>query len=127
MRKTAPLEEVGPFASKGESRIGMTCEMQTGRLREMGARIREMRDIAGRTVEEMAIVAGVSPTDYSALEEGRLDPPFTVLHRCAVGLGVDVTALIEGRSAKLSGFIINRKGESTINFEFPLRVSAGKR
>ena len=114
MRKTAPLEEVGPFASKGESRIGMTCEMQTGRLREMGARIREMRDIAGRTVEEMAIVAGVSPTDYSALEEGRLDPPFTVLHRCAVGLGVDVTALIEGRSAKLSGFIINRKGEGLV-------------
>ena len=88
--------------------------MKETNLREMGERIREMREIVGHSVERMAELAGIPPAEYEALEAGRLDPPFTVLHRCAVALGVDVTTLIEGHSAKLSGFIITRKGEGLI-------------
>ncbi len=84
--------------------------MKEMNLTEVGERIKEMREIVGKSVETMAGIAGIAVAQYEDLEAGRLDPPFTVLHRCAVALGVDVTALVEGHTAKLSGHIITRKG-----------------
>ena len=80
-------------------------------LKEIGKRIQEMREISGKSIAEMAKVAGITEAEFVELEAGRLDPPFTVLHRCAVALNVDVTSLVEGHTAKLSGHIITRKGE----------------
>ena len=92
-------------------------------LKEIGKRIREMREISGRSVAEMAKVADITEAEFTALEEGRLDPPFTVLHRCAVALNVDVMALVEGHTAKLSGHIITRKGEGlTVTDEQGIRL-----
>ena len=83
-------------------------------LIEIGERIKEMREISGKSVAELAAVAGISEAEFNELEAGRLDPPFTVLHRCAVALGVDLTAIVEGQSTKLSGRVITRKGEGLI-------------
>jgi len=85
--------------------------MKATNLKEMGERIREMREIVGHSVEKMAELAGVSVSEYHDLEAGLLDPPFTVLHRCAVAFGIDITSLLEGHSAKLSGYMITRKGQ----------------
>jgi len=92
-------------------------------LREIGSRIKEMREIKGIAIDELAATAGITPTEFVALEDGLLDPPFTVLHRCAVALGIDVTALVEGHSTKLSGHIITRKGEGlTVTDEQGIRL-----
>ena len=97
--------------------------MKEMNLREVGERIKEMREITGRTVAEMAAVAGITEREYGDLEAGRLDPPFTVLHRCAVALGVDVTQLVEGHSTKLSGHVITRRGEGlTVTDEQGIRL-----
>lgn len=88
--------------------------MKETNLKEMGERIREMREIVGFDISKMAELAGIDPSQYEKLEAGLMDPPFTVLHRCAVALGVDVTALIEGHSAKLSGYMITRKGQGLV-------------
>jgi len=92
-------------------------------LREIGSRIKEMREIKNIGIDELAATAGITSAEFVDLEEGRLDPPFTVLHRCAVALGVDVTALVEGQSTKLSGHIITRKGEGlTVTDEQGIRL-----
>ncbi len=88
--------------------------MKETNLKEMGVRIREMREIVGFDISKMAELAGIEPSQYEKLEAGLVDPPFTVLHRCAVALGVDVTALLEGHSAKLSGYMITRKGQGLV-------------
>jgi acetyl-CoA synthetase len=88
--------------------------MKEHNLKEMGERIREMREITGHSLEKMAELAGVSSDEFARLEAGLMDPPFTVLHRCSVALGVDVTSLLEGQSAELSGYMITRKGEGLI-------------
>ena len=88
--------------------------MKDTNLKEMGTRIREMREIAGFAIDKMAELAGIDAKSYAELEEGKLDPPFTVLHRCAVALGVDVTSLLEGHTAKLSGYMITRKGQGLV-------------
>ncbi len=92
-------------------------------LKEIGERIKEMREISGKTIADMAKVAGITESEFFELEEGRLDPPFTVLHRCAVALNIDVIALVEGHTAKLSGHIITRKGEGlTVTDEQGIRL-----
>lgn len=88
--------------------------MNETNLKEMGQRIREMREIVGFDLEKMSGLAGIDLKEYEKLEAGLVDPPFTVLHRCAVALGVDVTALLEGHSAKLSGYMITRKGQGLV-------------
>ena len=97
--------------------------MKEMNLKEIGSRIKEMREITGLSSEYLAEKAGISIAEFAKLEAGEYDPPFTVLHRCAVALKVDVTSLVEGHSTKLSGHIITRKGEGlTVTDEQGIRL-----
>lgn len=74
-------------------------------------RIKELRQITGKTPEEMASITGVSVEDYLSCESGSSDFSFTFLHKCAKAFGVDITDLMTGENAKLSAFAIVRNGE----------------
>ena len=73
-------------------------------------RIAELREIAGKSVEDMAKLTGTTAEEYIALESGAVDFPFTFLHKCAKAFGVDITDLITGDNAKLSSYSIVRCG-----------------
>ncbi len=81
------------------------------RLREMAARIRELREITGLSVAEMAKRTGVSEEEYLRCESGTVELNIVFLYRCAMSLGVDVTDLIEGHSPKLHSYTLTRAGE----------------
>ena len=81
------------------------------KLQEVAIRIREMRDICGFTVEEMARKTEVSVEEYNAYEAGKLDFPFSFIHKCALAFDIGITDLLEGRSAHLSSYTVTRKGE----------------
>ena len=83
-------------------------------LKEVAARIKEMREIIGYSIKEMAEKAEVSESEYKAIEAGKADPSFTFLHKCALTFGVDITALLEGHTAKLSGYMVTRKGKGVV-------------
>ena len=83
-------------------------------LGEIAARIREMRAIAGHSASKMAALTEVSEREYLDIEAGKVDPPFTFLHKCAIAFGIDITALLEGYSTKLSHFQVNRAGAGPI-------------
>ncbi|MBQ4575460.1 MAG: AMP-binding protein [Clostridia bacterium] len=74
-------------------------------------RIRGLRKILGKSVEDMAAVTGISAADYERCENGENDFSFTFLHKCAKEFGVDITALITGEEAKLSSHSVVRAGE----------------
>ncbi|MDR3277169.1 MAG: AMP-binding protein, partial [Oscillospiraceae bacterium] len=80
------------------------------RLEEISGRIRELREIEGLTVPEMAQKTGVSEAEYAACENGRSDLNFAFLYRCALALHVDVTDIIEGASPRLTSYAITRNG-----------------
>ena len=82
------------------------------KIHEMAARIRELREIEGITVEEMAEKTGVSVDEYLACEKGESDLNFAFLYRCASAFQVDVTNLIEGKSPKLYSYFVTRRGEA---------------
>ena len=58
----------------------------------------------------MAQRTEVSPEMYRLYEEGQTDFPFTFIHKCALELGVEITDLMEGKSARLTGYTVTRKG-----------------
>ncbi len=83
-------------------------------LRGMAARIKELREIGGKSPSEMARLTGVDERDYLAIEAGTMDPPFTFLHKCSLAFGVDINALLEGHTAKLSHFQVCRAGQGPV-------------
>ena len=84
------------------------------RLQTIAQRIRELRDISGFTVEEMAAHTDLTPEEYRALESGTQDLPFTFLHKCALTFGVEMTEILEGTSARLTGYTVTRAGEGEL-------------
>ncbi len=82
-----------------------------GKLYEVAQRIKEMRDICGYSVEEMAEKAEVSVEQYLVYEAGEVDLPFTFIHKCALAFDIGLTDLLEGHSAKLTSYTVTRKGK----------------
>ena len=89
-------------------------EMITGmdlKLREVAGRIRELREISGFTVEEMAERTNLSVEEYKQCEAGSRNLSVAFLYRCTLSFGVDMGDLLEGRSPKLRSYALTRKGE----------------
>ena len=100
-----PFKEDTIMANERTNAVDLT------KLQEVAIRIREMRDICGFTVEEMAEKTEVSVEEYNAYEAGKLDFPFSFIHKCALAFNIGITDLLEGRSAHLSSYTVTRKGE----------------
>ena len=81
------------------------------KIKEMGKRIRELREIEGLSVQQMAEKTGVELSEYVACEKGESDLNFAFIYRCANVFGVNVTDIIEGFSPMLSAYTLTRKGE----------------
>ncbi len=85
--------------------------MLENKILEISQRIRELRDILGITVTEMAECTGTTEEAYSALEAGQSDFTFTFIYKCAKRFGVDVTDILKGSSPTLSSFSVTRAGQ----------------
>ena len=81
------------------------------KIRQVAARIRELREISGFTVEEMAQRTDLSVEEYLQCEAGNRNLSIAFLYRCTLSFGVDMSDLLEGRSAKLRAYDLTRKGE----------------
>lgn len=84
------------------------------KLNEVALRIREMREICGFTAAQMAEKTQVTLDIYEKYEDGSLDFPFSFLHKCSIEFGIEISELLEGRSARLSSYTLTRKGEGRI-------------
>ena len=83
-------------------------------LMDIALRIREMREIFGYSIEEMAEKAEITKELYLEYEAGSTDLPFSFLHKCAKVFGVELTELLEGHTAKLSSYTVTRKGKGMV-------------
>ena len=81
------------------------------KIREVAARIRELREISGFTVEEMAKRTNLTPEEYMDCESGAKNLSIAFLYRCTLSFGVDMGDLLEGRSPKLRSYDLTRAGE----------------
>ena len=86
----------------------------SNQLLDVALRIREMREIVGYSEAQMAEKTEVSLELYREYEAGMADLPFTFMHKCAKIFGLELTELLEGHSAKLSGYTVTRKGKGMV-------------
>jgi len=92
----------------------MTNQSTANQLMDIALRIRDMRDILGYSMEKMAELTEVSSDMYKLYESGTVDLPFTFLHKCAKVFGVEITVLLEGDGARLSGYTVTRRGKGLV-------------
>ena len=81
------------------------------KIHEMAGRIKDLREIVGLTVEEMAEKTDVTVEEYERCESGEVDLNFAFIYRCASALGVNVTDIIEGFSPTLDSYTVTRAGK----------------
>ena len=89
----------------------MTNTNTSTQLMDIATRIRGMREILGYSMQKMAEQTEVTEEIYRQYESGTVDLPFTFLHKCAKIFDVEITVLLEGHSAKLSGYTVTRRGK----------------
>ena len=83
-------------------------------LRDVAARIHDLREISGFSLSELARLTDVSEQDCARYEAGAAEMPFTFVHKCALAFGVDIVELIEGTSPRLSSYTVTRKGQGEV-------------
>ena len=83
-------------------------------LMDVAMRIRAMREILGYSIQKMAELTDLTEENYRLYESGTVDMPFTFMHKCAKVFGVEITVLLEGHSAKLSGYTVTRRGKGLV-------------
>ena len=81
------------------------------KIKEMAARIKDLREIENITPEKMAENTGVSLDEYLSCENGKSDLNFAFIYRCAHALNVNVTDIIEGDSPRLKSYTVTRAGK----------------
>ncbi len=81
------------------------------RLKDVAARIKELRQISGFTEAEMAAKTEITEEQYKILEQGETDFGFNFIYKCANVFGVEIKDLLEGSSPSLSMYTVTRKGE----------------
>ena len=92
----------------------MSNQNPANQLMDIAMRIRGMREILGYSMQYMAEQTEVSEQVYRQYESGTVDLPFTFLHKCSKVFGIEITILLEGRSAKLSGYTVTRRGKGLV-------------
>ena len=81
------------------------------KIKEIAGRIKELREIMGISIAEMAKKTAVSEEEYLLCENGESDLHFAFIYRCANAFNVDVTDIIEGYSPRLKSYTVTRRGE----------------
>ena len=80
-------------------------------MKQVGARIRELREIFDMTVEELAGEVGVTQDIYREYEEEGKNIPISVIYHLSQRFGVDMAEILTGKAARLDTYAICRRGK----------------
>lgn len=88
-------------------------------LKEIAARIQELRTILDLSVEEVAQRVGCPADEYEKYETAQIDIPISALYEIASALETDFTVLLTGEAPRMSTQTITRKGEGLAVERYP--------
>lgn len=81
------------------------------RIKEVAARVKELREILEISPASMASHLGISAETYRKYEAGEEDIPASVLYEISRKLGVEMSVLLTGETPKMHYFTVTRKGK----------------
>ena len=71
-------------------------------LSEIATRIKEMREIMGWSIAELAEKVDFTEERCAIYESGMIDIPFSFIHKCALAFDVEMTELLDRKSTRLN-------------------------
>jgi len=80
-------------------------------IREIGERMKALREIAGYSCEKLAGILGLSVEEYLKYESGETDIPISILFKIADEFHVEFTALATGKEPRLQRYTLVRSGK----------------
>lgn len=83
----------------------------TEHIKLIAARIRELRDIAGISLESFAHELNTDPQLLEDYESGNIDIPVGFLYQVASKFGMELSALLMGDQPRLHVYSVVRKGK----------------
>jgi mannose-6-phosphate isomerase-like protein (cupin superfamily)/DNA-binding XRE family transcriptional regulator len=84
------------------------------KINEIAGRIRELREIAELSIEELAPHVNVTPEHYAEYESGTADIPISFLLALGSYFNVELSALLTGGDPKLTVYTLTRAGKGQI-------------
>ena len=78
--------------------------------REIGIRIRSVRELAGLDPDAFAASVHITPDTLRKYEEGEVDIPVSILHDISAAYDISMTELLTGEKARLSVYSVVRAG-----------------
>ena len=88
-------------------------------LRQVAARIRELREISDYTVDEVAKEAGIDPALYQSYEDSGEDIPISTLYRLANLYHVSMAELLTGSSPHIDTYTVVPAGQGVKIDRYP--------
>lgn len=79
--------------------------------KEIGSRVRELRELSEITEDEMASYLNIDVENYRRYETGEEDIPASILFEIAHKMGVDMGLLLTGEETRMHIFTVTRKGK----------------
>ena len=83
-------------------------------INEIGARLRELREVSDCTVEQVAADLQIDPELYRSYEQDGKDIPISVIFGVANMFGVDFTEIVTGSPARLDTYHVVRRGDGKV-------------
>jgi len=80
------------------------------KIKQVADRIKELREIFGASVPELARAFGVSEEEYRQFESGTVDIPVGILYQLAQRFKMELTTLLTGEEPRLHTYALTRKG-----------------
>jgi quercetin dioxygenase-like cupin family protein len=81
------------------------------KIKQVADRIRELREIFGATIPELAKAFNVPEADYRQYESGTVDIPVGILYQLSQRFKVELTTLITGEEPRLHTYALTRRGQ----------------
>lgn len=81
------------------------------KIKQIAVRIKELREIAGCSIETLAAEFKVSKEEYQKYESGAVDIPVSFLYEVAHKFKVELTTILTGGEPHLEGYNLVRQGD----------------
>lgn len=79
-------------------------------MKQIAERLKEIREVCGYRIQDVAARLGISPEQYAGYEESGDNIPISVLYELTNYYNVDMTEILTGKSPKLTTYCFVKKG-----------------
>ena len=80
-------------------------------IRQIGERLKGLRDVLNIPAEEVAELCDISLEHYLKIEAGEADPSVYRLQKISKRYGIDLDILLFGEEPRMSSYFLTRKGQ----------------